>query len=466
MSYMKKILVMLIAATAVLWVSSCTTEREAVDKSPQKALSRAMFSGEFFYRQTIFDLPYTADMVFIGQSNEGAIIKWKFTENWLIAYNIHDKKENVNTDDKLEINETPVLAYPILHYFDILPQENPTTGEDMPLKTVNKDRPWDEREYFEIDMSKSWITDFEMDGLTIEQRVFGNITKEAVAGYWGLEFYSHNGGFIEPKSYKENLESGDINSEVEWFQFFNKEYVSKRNNTNNYYNGNLASEPIAVTSRHLFVKMNRDVYGERVYDPETAEWVFRKGSKDNGYRPLEYKDEMFSRFGFFRSKFQGVDPKHGQREDNLHYYANLHNTAWADAEKNWNFRGTEDDIAYQQKVIYTSSPETPVRHIMANCAMSKDYNHAMLAARYASLHPGSDTKAFDAWYTENYNNDFFRKDSNGKDIEVSVTVDGKGRKVKIRDTTWHMDAPENWTDICFTPNSEAFVQDWFGELRT
>ena len=133
MSLIKRVFSLLLVLIAVTIAVSCTTERTAVDKTPELALDKRLFEGEFFLRQTITRLPYTADYAFIGESNDGKIVKWKITEHWLVAYSIWDKLNVVDTNEEVDVNETPIVAYRILNHYDIVPAENPTTGEALPV---------------------------------------------------------------------------------------------------------------------------------------------------------------------------------------------------------------------------------------------------------------------------------------------------------------------------------------------
>ena len=166
MNLTKTALSLLIALVAVMMAVSCTTERSAVDKTDELALDKRLFEGEFFFRQTIVDLPYTADYAFIGESSSGKVVKWKITENWLIAYSIWDKLTAVDTNEIVDVNETPIVAYPIAAHYDIVPSENPTTGEALPVLVPNTDRPWNERRYFSLATnSRSGVTNYELQYL-------------------------------------------------------------------------------------------------------------------------------------------------------------------------------------------------------------------------------------------------------------------------------------------------------------
>ena len=477
MNLTKKALSLLIALIAVMMAVSCTTERSAVDKTDELALDKRLFEGEFFFRQTIVDLPYTADYAFIGESSSGKVIKWKITENWLIAYNVWDKLTAIDTNEIVDVNETPVVAYPIAAHYDIVPSENPTTGEALPVLVANTDRPWNERRYFSLATnSMSGVNNYELEYLNLTREWGAPFYKAGLTTATDWEFYAHDGTFIVPKKYRDYTAIKDdeerYNKEVEWFQFFSTEYFEPLNDWSTIYSWEdihefIGSEPAAVTYRFVFSKINRDVVGKRDYDLATKTFKWTPGAKDNGFRPLEYPDEMFREYGFFTNNFKGYDNYHGYREDNFHTLANYWNMAWANDKKEWNFKCGEGEdynkclkkIKYQQKIVFTSSPKTPLRMLPANCAITKDYNYAMLGARYAAMNPGSDTRAFDDWYFENYKNDFF------KEIEVN------GKTVKVRDLEWYTsdlndksNPHYNWREKCFVPDSQAWIQKWNGNF--
>lgn len=478
MNLTKKALSLLVALIAVMMAVSCTTERSAVDKTDELALDKRLFEGEFFFRQTIVDLPYTADYAFIGESSGGKVVKWKITENWLIAYSIWDKLTAVDTNEIVDVNETPIVAYPIAAHYDIVPSENPTTGEALPVLVANTDRPWNERRYFSLATnSRSGVTNYELQYLTLTIEWGAPFYKAGLTTATDWEFYAHDGTFIVPKKYRDYTAIKDdaerYNKEVEWFQFFSTEYFEPIGDWSAIYNWDdidefIGNEPAAVTYRFVFSKINRDVVGKRDYDIASKTFKWTPGAKDNGFRPLEYPDEMFREYGFFTNKFKGYDNYHGYREDNYHTLANYWNMAWANDKKEWNFKCDDGEdyntclkkIKYQQKIVFTSSPKTPLRMLPANCAITKDYNYAMLGARFAAMNPGSDTRAFDAWYFENYKNDFFKEVKNAD-----------GKTVKVRDLEWYtsnLNDPNNphkdWREKCFVPDRQAWIQKWDGDF--
>lgn len=467
MNWIKRAFSLLVALVVVMIAVSCTTERDAVDKTPELSLDKRLFEGEFFLRATIVDIPYTVDYSFIGESNDGKVIKWKITENWLIAYSVWDKLNSIDTNEIIDVNETPVFAYPIAMHYDIVPSENPTTGEALPVLSPNTDRPWQERRYFTLAYdTTSGVNSFEYKYLNMTMEWGAPFYKYGINIGTDWEFYAHDGTYIVPKKYKEYTAIADdkerFNKEVEWFQFYSTEYLAPLNSWDSIYTMEdveefIGSEPAGMTQRYVFTKVNRDVVGKRDYDLATRSFMWKKGSKDSGFRPLEFRDELFREYGFFTNTFRGYDNYHGYKDDNFHILANYWNMAWANEKKEWNFKcgnsETYNDclkkVKYQQKIVFVSSPKTPLRMIPINCAITKDYNHAMLAARYAAMNPGSDTRQFEKWYVDNYKNDFF-KTENGQ---------------TIRDQYWYLnELPEDWKTKCFIPDEYAWIQRWDGSF--
>lgn len=467
MNWIKRAFSLLVALVVVMIAVSCTTERDAVDKSPELSLDKRLFEGEFFLRQTVFDLPYTADYAFIGESSDGKIIKWKITENWLVAYSIWDKLSVVDTNETVDVNETPVYAYPIAMHYDIVPSENPTTGEALPVLSINMDRPWNERRYFQLATNtRSGVNNYELKYMAMTQEWDGPFYRAGLTTGTDWEFYSHDGTFIAPKKYREYTAIADdkerFNKEVEWFQFYSTEYFQPVNNWDSVYTMEdveefIGNEPATIKYRFVFTKVNRDVVGKRDYDLATKSYLWKNGSKDNGFRPLEFRDELFREYGFFTNTFRGYDNYHGYKMDNVHIFANYWNMAWANEKKEWNFKcgnsETYNDclkkVKYQQKIVYVSSPKTPLRIIPINCAITKDYNHAMLASRYAAMNPGSDPRQFEKWYVDNYDKDFFTE------------INGQ----KVRDQYWYLgNLPEDWEEKCFVPEEYAWIQRWDGSF--
>lgn len=344
---MKKTLLGLVGVLLLLagLLSGCATERSPIDKFNPNALDKRLFQGEFFYKQTIVDLPYSIDYSFIGETNALKIIKWEITENWLIGYNIHEKIESTNTSGVIAPAKTPVVAYPIMDHFDIKYAENAATGEHVPVRVENRDKPWWQRQYFLINTSASAVTNFELEYLNITVELENPYRQEPIGGYTNLEFMAKDETAISPTAYD------PATKPLETFSFQSDFIVSPNNNWRNVYTWDdvanfISWEPARIRQRHFFWKVDRAALSQ------------------NGFHAMEFQDEMFRRFGFFTRDYRGVDPLRGYKENYHHLWANHFNTT-----------GTN-------RIEYYLSPNFPHYLELAACSIGADYNHAIAKAAY------------------------------------------------------------------------------------
>ena len=358
----------LMAAFVVLGLIGCTTERDAVDRSPKEALDKKMFDGEFFYKTTIVHIPYTVDYAFIGETNETKIIRWEIQKKWLIAYNIHDKVdtyktpvEDVARDDNTEDwvadpNRTPILAFPILDHFDITYMDNAMTGEDIPMIVANHDRDWHESRYFLIDPSTNYVTNFEFDYLNITIAWENPFHREPVSGYTELEFYDRDDNYLDPRSWRENP------TEVEEIDFKTQEIFTPHSDWRGWWAWDdvwegiywfINWEPSRITFRHNLVRVHRD---------ELA---------TNGFIPIDNQDKLFRKFSYFHTRRADYCTVNGVRDKCYHKWANYHN------------------IAGDNKLHLRLSPTHPHYLVPSACAIAADYNDAFTKAKFALENDGS-----------------------------------------------------------------------------
>ncbi len=336
---------------SMLILSGCVTERSPIDQTDTQALDKRLFEGEWFYKQTITDLPYSIDWAFVGETNKLRIIRWEITENWLIGYDIHEKIEATDTEGTHDVAKTPVMAFPIRDHFDIQLAENTTTGEDLPIMSENRDNAWWQRRYFVVDMSSSALTNFELDYVNMQLDWSNPFSYEPVSTYRNLEFHDAIGQAINPKDYEMRHISADAEQKVENFSFYTEAIVSANNSWRYIYSWDdvmefINYEPARVEFRHFFWKVDRE---------ELA---------GNGFEAMEHQDEMFRRFGYFTREYRGVDPQHGYRENNTHKWANYYN------------------VSGDNKIVYYLGPDFPKRLELTACSIASDYNYAFSKVKY------------------------------------------------------------------------------------
>lgn len=405
-------------------VSGCMTERSPIDTSDPLALDKRLFEGEFFYKQTIVDIPYSVDYAFIGETNDLKIIRWEVTENWLIGYNTKEKKETTDTNGNLVQAKTPVVAYPIRKHFDIMLAQNSMTGEDLPMVVENYDKPWWQRRYFTIDPSSSGVTNFELKYLNLTIDWDRPFYKEPVAGYYNMEFHDKAGKAISPKDYElRHMAGGD--QLVDTFSFHTDMIVSPNNDYRGIYTWadleeRINWEPARIKMRHFFWSVDREAIA------------------NNGFKTMEFQDEMFRRFGFFVRTYRGVDPEYGYRENYHHEWANYYN------------------IEGDNKIVYYINGEFPEHMVLAACSIASDYNWAFTKAYYEG------TQAREIF------------DSTGRGFvsdfpEMSKLADGlyqTGLEGSVLDSALMPDATEEWpADYDLVAASDQVYAESEGKYR-
>ncbi len=365
-----------------LLASACMTERDPIDKTNPLALDKKLFDGEFFYKQTMVDMPYSVDYTFVGETSTTHMIKFEITESALYVYNLHNKIEYTDTEGEQIIPKTPIVVYPILDHFDIELAENPTTGEDMPIYTEYRDKPWWERRYFVLDVGSDMVTNYQMDFMQYTLDVKNPFSITGLSEYYNMEFYNHNEEPINPRRYyydyvasEEAIEKlAELDPESETYEAQKEALMDARNKqvnviswendvivkpTNNWraigdwnnYKEYIDYEYARLRYRHYFWRVDRD------------------DMANSGFEPMEFQDLMFRRFGYFVREYRGVDPQVGYRENLTHWWAN-----------HYNLNRRKDNGHEQNRIHVWLSPNFPERMTLAACGIAADYNWAFARA--------------------------------------------------------------------------------------
>ncbi len=351
--------------------TGCVTERDPIDKTDPLALDKKLFEGEWFYKQTMVELPYSIDWAFVGETNETQIIKWEVTENYLVACSIHDHFDYTDTNGDRVFPCSPVLAYPIKMHFDRQYAQSTTTGEDLPILEANTDKPWYQRRYFVIDISGSAISNFSFKYLNYNLVFSGGqpFNMEPLAMYDNMEFYDKAGEYINPREYEtRHLEGGD--QLVNVMSWNNDVIVSP---VRQYIWG------MSWGDFENFIYFENQRFKRRSYL-----WrVDRTELANNGFEPMEFQDNMFRRFGYFVREQRAVDPINGLTDNQHHKYANYFNMGpYTSTDEE-----TGEEVQKKNRIVFYLSPEFPERMVTAACSIAADYNHAFSRAVYAKTHP-------------------------------------------------------------------------------
>jgi len=150
---------------AVVGSLSCADQQPAVNRVQAYALPKALFNGEWYYGQTVVDVPGTLTFTMVGNTNYNGMyrIRWDIQENYIYArksYELIEGAKQINPDTG-EFKGTIVGAWKIASHFDIRRQYNATTGEEMNVVEENtSDNKWYDRKYMHVDWSQNIAVDY------------------------------------------------------------------------------------------------------------------------------------------------------------------------------------------------------------------------------------------------------------------------------------------------------------------
>lgn len=148
---------LLLVGLALAAFTGCSEGVGDINRVQPNYYKKSQFQGDWYFKQTIIDVPYENSWVFEGQTNEVEKIHWEIQEDALIAYRRNEFVPGANgAPDDGSPKFTPVAAYRIEKHFDIQRNYNPSTGEQGNVIDENtSDRPWYERDYIRVDWSKN-----------------------------------------------------------------------------------------------------------------------------------------------------------------------------------------------------------------------------------------------------------------------------------------------------------------------
>ena len=141
-----------------LMLSGCFSSPTTVNLVQPGAIAKSALDGEFFWINTVTDVPYGSAATFVGAESNLERIHWSVEEDWLIGYRSYENVVNTDEDaDATQYDGAPLLMYRIEKQFDIRRNYNPTTGEEGNVIQENMERPWNEREYLRVDWSRNHV---------------------------------------------------------------------------------------------------------------------------------------------------------------------------------------------------------------------------------------------------------------------------------------------------------------------
>jgi hypothetical protein len=353
---------------AAFLLPSCAEEVKDVNRVQPHSFDKALLKGEWYYRQTIVDVPPDVGIGFVGLEGKVEKVNFQFYGNVLRARRTHEGISGLDEDETrpgANFEGDVVLRVDGVEHFDIIRQYNKSTGAQSNVLAEDSSlKPWFERQYFRADWSSA--------GAIGQFTDFANMLKTGAKGtYWARETEIDN-----PDHFQADLEDGTINFTTSYtltdggYTCF-IEYGFYRSSTNTRNSCGLGE----VKVRHSFHRIDPDdaaqfeprsyLDREFVRDDDgqimkyltvtvpkadgSPEYVNVECTEDvlgklegrysvNDCRPLTH--EQMGRFGFFRTERYDANRRLPNGHDELrNFYAN-HHKIW---EQVYEWEMTTDD---------------------------------------------------------------------------------------------------------------------------
>ena len=340
-------LIALCALTLALAIG-CAQDVGLIDRTQPGALRKALFSGEWYFKRTVVDAPYTAGFTFVGEADDMERIRWQIQENHLVAYRSYDFVAGTDKDHSTRgkpgsvgssgESGQPVAIYRIVSHFDIKRGYSPATGEQDNVLAENvADLPWYQRGYIRVDWSANLAPgkgfEFTVDTVKTEPVQFV-ITDPADpdAFLLGWQDAAAKSGWKESRDPVVHRES----TSADYFDFVSKvlatpgEYAGWDDNGPwsapvCWFYSNEDCKPAEITVRNSFLKVDAsDDYQPLEYpDNELARddkgQVIKTRALANGSIARDpdgvpVRIPQFDKFGYFRAERYGYDAMHGEVE--------------------------------------------------------------------------------------------------------------------------------------------------------
>ncbi|MCA9554384.1 MAG: hypothetical protein KC933_30390 [Myxococcales bacterium] len=263
---------------------------------------------EFYYNQTVIDVPATSDVAFVGDTNFQVTnrVVFDIQEDMLYVYRafpwIEAAKDGQGNggDEQTRPGSTgptgaPIAIFPIKSHFDVQRQYNPATGEQTNVIEENtSDRPWYQREYMRVDWSDNRVGDINFTMSTVKGAASRVVPQDDDSRDLGKERTQIGPDYIDFVQHVA-LEASTVPGSEAWFDY-------------------------PIPTCWLYSKMHTDCQGGVVKVRNSFARV-----QPSNYRPAEYSDTRLNKFGAFRTERYTYDDEYGVVEPTVKRLANRWN---------------------------------------------------------------------------------------------------------------------------------------------
>jgi hypothetical protein len=305
-----------LTVAAVVALASCGGPGDIDRTQPDKVKKTTFFNAdgtpaEYYFRQTIIDVPATNGATFIGEQGDTERVVFGITEELLYAYRAYGFLQNDGEEGVIDGNQgdgynrpgtgayhgAPIAAFPIVGHFDVKRAYNPATGEQTNVIVEDySDRPWYQREYIRVNWAHNVIADFRFGAATVAQ--MATVGRYVPSEDQHLDAENTNRPIITPE-YIDTVTEFDVMPE--------------------YYDFSYAGYGL-VPQCYFYSSIYKDCFGGTIKVRNSFKRI-----EDTGYVPLEYDDLRFQKFGFFRTERYRYNDEYGVVEPAAVRLANRHN---------------------------------------------------------------------------------------------------------------------------------------------
>ncbi|MBT6492263.1 MAG: hypothetical protein HOK97_21000 [Deltaproteobacteria bacterium] len=373
----------------LLTVQACSTGVGDIDRSQPGKLKKQALQGEWYYRQTVVDVPFTGGMTFVGEQSITERIHFEISENLLTAYRSYEKVEGSEIPSQpgdSEYQGAPIAAFRISSHFDVIRNYNDATGEQSNVISENtSDRPWYEREYIRVDWSHNLLANFDFiaagesgTGISSQSASYAvTDPMDADAPVFSVQSNGQWNDYKNPMTWGQlpNVDYFDITQKLQIFpDVFEMAYddgTTEQWPACWFYEWgpwDCASQTIKV--RASFLKVQPSSYEPLPYPDnyiardDNGDAIRTMWDEEVGYRRCTAEEDqfcnpvripMFDWFGFFRRERESYDRGYGITEQGRIYLADRFNI-W---EQSVDANG--ENIAYEKRTV-----KPIVYHLSAN----------------------------------------------------------------------------------------------------
>ncbi|MFH0903272.1 MAG: zinc-dependent metalloprotease, partial [Pseudomonadota bacterium] len=169
------LLSVLVLTAAVIAFPGCTCAPATVNTVQPNAAPKSVFTGEWYYRVTVADVPFGTAVTFTGAQGEFERLRWRIEESYLLGYRSYQRIADSDSSTRSTAGNqadlyygAPIVAFAIDKHFDIRRSYDHRTGEETNVIEENTEKPWYEREYMRVDWSENEAeTGYEFAGIPL-----------------------------------------------------------------------------------------------------------------------------------------------------------------------------------------------------------------------------------------------------------------------------------------------------------